>query len=73
MLKLLNFTSNIASLLFFILGGKVVWLLGGIMAVGQLLGAYLGSHLVISHGARVVKPMLVVVSIAISLKLLLSD
>ncbi len=71
--KILNLTSNIASLLFFIISGKVVWLLGGVMAVGQLFGAYLGSHLVIRHGAGIVRPVLVVVSIAVSLKLLLGD
>jgi hypothetical protein len=37
-----------------------------------MAGAWLGSHLVIRHGARVVRPLLVVVSLAVSLKLLLT-
>lgn len=68
--KLLNFTSNIASLLFFAFGGHVLWLLGLGMGLGQVAGAWLGSHLVIRHGARLVRPLLVSVSIVISLKLL---
>jgi uncharacterized membrane protein YfcA len=69
--KLLNLTSNLAALLFFLLGGHVVWSLALIMAGGQLAGGWLGAHLVIKHGARLVRPLLVVASLVISLKLLL--
>jgi uncharacterized protein len=71
--KLLNFTSNIASLLFFIIGGKVVWAVGLCMAAGQLAGAAIGSHLTMRHGGRIVRPVLVVVSIALTVKLVHSD
>lgn len=67
--KLLNFTSNLTALIFFMLGGQVVWSLAASMAVGQLIGAWLGSHLVLKHGAVLVRPILVVSSILISLKL----
>jgi len=70
--KLLNFTSNIAALLFFILGGKVVWLAGLVMAGGQLIGARLGAGMVISKGSRLVRPLLVITALTISVKLLLS-
>ncbi|GAJ69891.1 putative membrane protein YfcA [Vibrio sp. JCM 18904] len=42
--KILNFTSNIAALLFFILAGLPVWKLGLTMAVGGFLGAQLGGE-----------------------------
>lgn len=71
--KLLNFTSNIASLLFFAVGGHVLWLLGLAMGLAQVGGAWLGSHLVLRHGTRLIRPLLVTVCLAISLKLLLSD
>jgi len=71
--KILNFTSNIASLLFFALAGQVVWQVGLPMGLGQMAGAWIGSHLVIRHGARLIRPLLVVVSLAISMKLLLGD
>ncbi|WP_373507886.1 TSUP family transporter, partial [Thiocapsa sp.] len=67
--KLLNFTSNLAALIFFAIGGQVVWMVAASMAVGQLIGAWLGSHLVLKHGAVLVRPILVVSSTLISLKL----
>lgn len=71
--KLLNFTSNIASLLFFALGGHVIWSIGLGMGLGQVAGAWLGSHLVMRHGSVIIRPLLVVVSVAISIKLLLTE
>jgi uncharacterized protein len=68
--KLLNFTSNLAALLFFALAGQVVWIVAASMAVGQLIGAWLGSHLVLKHGAMLVRPILVASSILISIKLI---
>ncbi len=69
--KLLNFASNLAAILFFIPGGHVLWRYGLVMAAGQFLGAWLGAHLVGRHGARLIRPLLVAVSLAVSLKLLL--
>ena len=71
--KILNFTSNIASLMFFALAGEVIWQVGLPMGVAQMVGAWVGSHLVMRHGSRLIRPVLVAVSLAISLKLLLSD
>lgn len=71
--KVLNFTSNIASLIFFALAGQVVWQVGLPMGLAQMAGAWIGSHLVIRHGTRLIRPLLVIVSLAISIKLLLSE
>ena len=68
--KLLNFASNLAALLVFAAGGHVVWTVGLAMAVGQWVGAWVGAHLVIRHGARLVRPLLVAVSLLLSLRLL---
>ena len=68
--KLLNFTSNLAALLLFIAGGQVVWSLALAMAVGQFIGGWIGAHLVLSHGARLVRPALVMASLAVSAHLL---
>ena len=68
--KVLNFSTNIASLIFFALGGKVFWLLGGIMLIGQALGATLGSRMVMTKGSKIIKPLVVTMSIAMSVKLL---
>lgn len=67
--KLLNFATNIASLIFFILGGQVVWIVGLVMMAGQLVGAYLGSHMVVKGGAKFIRPVIVVVCFCMVAKL----
>ncbi|GGI96448.1 UPF0721 transmembrane protein [Shewanella hanedai] len=68
--KVLNFSTNIASLIFFAIGGKVFWLLGGIMLVGQAIGATLGSRMVLTKGTKIIKPLVVTMSLIMSVKLL---
>jgi uncharacterized membrane protein YfcA len=68
--KLLNLTSNVASVLFFALGGKMLWLLGLCMAAGAVLGGYLGSHTAMRFGARVIRPLLVTLSLALTARLI---
>jgi uncharacterized protein len=67
--KLLNFTSNIASLLLFLAGGHVNIALGLLMGMGQFAGARLGAGLAIRSGTALIRPMLVVVSSAMAVKL----
>lgn len=71
--KLLNFTSNLAALLCFALGGKVLWSAGLCMAAGQFLGARLGARLVIRQGSKLIRPLVVVISLLLSAKLLLAQ
>ncbi|CDH21297.1 sulfite exporter TauE/SafE family protein [Xenorhabdus bovienii] len=68
--KVLNFASNMGSLGFFILGGQVLWLLGLVMLIGQVIGARLGAGLVLSRGQKLIRPMLVTISFLMSIKLL---
>lgn len=68
--KILNFTSNFGSLLFFMFGGKVVWGTGLIMLLGAFCGARLGARLVLSRGQKLIRPMVVTVSAVMSAKLL---
>lgn len=68
--KVLNFTSNIAALIFFAIGGNIIWLAGFIMAAGQLLGGQLGARMVVSQGVRLVRPLIVIVTLVMSAKLL---
>lgn len=71
--KVLNFTSNLASLLFFAFGGHIVWMAGMVMALGQLIGGRLGAKLVLSKGTRLIKPLIVTVTLVLSIKLLLTS
>lgn len=66
--KLLNFTSNMASLVFFILGGKVLWVVGLSMMIGQALGASLGAHLAIKGGTKLIRPVIVLMCFAMLTK-----
>jgi uncharacterized membrane protein YfcA len=43
--KALNFSTNIASLIVFLAAGQVVWVVGVLMMLGQVIGAWIGSHL----------------------------
>lgn len=67
--KVLNFTSNLAGLIFFIVGGEVVWSIGLVMLVGQSIGARLGAKMVITKGRKLIRPMLITVSTIMSIKL----
>lgn len=42
--KPLNFATNIAALIVFLAAGQVVWSVGLLMMIGQVIGARLGSH-----------------------------
>jgi uncharacterized membrane protein YfcA len=68
--KLLNFASNFAAFIIFALKGYVIWELGLIMAVAQIGGANLGSRFAISNGEKVVRPVLVIVSVLLSIRIL---
>ncbi|SMO76169.1 TSUP family transporter [Paracoccus laeviglucosivorans] len=68
--KLLNFASNLGGLVAFAFVGKPLWLLGLAMAAAQIAGATLGARLAMRIGARVIKPLLVITSTALALRLI---
>lgn len=67
--KLLNLTSNLTALFFFFLGGKIYWLVGFLMLIGQLIGGYFGAKLVLNNGQRLIRPMVVTMSFLLTLKM----
>jgi uncharacterized membrane protein YfcA len=68
--KLLNLTSNVASVLIFAIGGEMFWLLGLCMAAGAMAGGWIGSHTAIRFGASLIRPLLVILSIGLTGRLL---
>lgn len=68
--KVINFTSNFASLIFFALGGAIVWKVGLIMMVGQFIGGTLGAKMVMTKGKKLIRPMLVTMSFIMVAKML---
>jgi uncharacterized membrane protein YfcA len=71
--KLLNLTSNFVSLLVLAASGSVVWKVGLVMAASQIVGGWLGSRAAIRFGANLIRPMLVIMSLAMTGKLLAND
>ena len=70
--KVLNLSSNFASFLVFQYKGFVIWELALIMAIAQVTGAYIGSKLAIKNGEKFVRPVIVFISIVLSLRILTS-
>ena len=68
--KVVNLTSNVASLLVFLWAGSVVFKVALVMIAGQLIGARLGSGLVLKHGAPFVRVVFLIVVFALTAKLL---
>ena len=69
--KAANFASNVAGLLTMLAGGHVLWIAGLTMAVGSIVGGQIGSHLAMRFGSRLIKPLLIVMSLALTAKMLL--
>ena len=70
--KVLNFTTNLGSLTFFIFFGDIYLTIGLVMGMGQVVGALIGAKLVISKGQKLIRPVIIFISFSMSLKLLLS-
>jgi uncharacterized membrane protein YfcA len=64
--KVVNAATNISAIAFFASHGPILWVVGLTMAVCNLTGSYVGTHLALKHGAVFVrKAFLCVVSVLI--------
>ena len=68
--KLLNLASNLGGLAAFALTGKPLWAVGLAMGLAQIAGARIGSGLAMRAGARLIKPLLVLTSTLLALRLI---
>ena len=68
--KVMNFASNLSSLIFFLMAGQVVFSAGLAMGFGQLLGARAGSKMVVARGTTFIRPIFISVVLIITGKLL---
>ena len=66
--KPLNFATNIASLIVFIAAGKVVWLIGGLMMIGQVIGAWLGAKCLFIANPKYIRALVVLMCFAMLIK-----
>ena len=68
--KVMVLSVNGVSATIFIIGGHVVWSLAIAMSLAQIIGARLGSNMVISRGAALVQPVIITVTLIVAMKLL---
>jgi uncharacterized membrane protein YfcA len=68
--KLLNLASNLAGLVVLMWGGHVLWSLGLTMSAASIAGGQLGAFGAMRFGAGAARPLLIVVSLALTAKLL---
>lgn len=69
MAKVLNLGSNVGALAFFAATGHVIWHLGAVLAVCNVIGALLGSRTALSRGSGFVRIVLLVVVIGMVVRL----
>ena len=68
--KIINLTSNITSLVIFLLNGEVILTLGVAAAICNMVGGYIGAGLVMKNGAKLVKPSIIFVLFLLAIKIL---
>ena len=68
--KVANSASNVASIVMFALSGKVLWAVGIPAALCGIAGNYVGSGLALKNGAKVIRPMFLVVLSLLVIRLL---
>lgn len=66
-----NSAFTLIALLVFALHGEVRWVVGLLLAVGMGLGGWIGSHLAVAGGEKVIRVVLTIAVLVMSLKLLL--
>jgi uncharacterized protein len=67
--KVVNFASNVAAALLFAWKGVVLWHISLPMAVAQFAGGWVGAHLAVRGGDKVIRRVVLAVVIALVLKL----
>lgn len=68
--KVINLTTNLTSLVVFLLNGQVLIPLGLAAAVCNMIGGYIGAGLVMTQGSRIVRPSILLVLLLLLLKVI---
>ena len=67
--KIANFASNVAAAAIFAERGVVVWSIALPMAGAQLLGGFLGAHIAVRRGDRLIRAVVLAVVLALVVKI----
>lgn len=70
--RVLNFVSNISALITFAIHRQVNYALGLPVLIAMICGAGLGSKIALNNGAKLVKPIFIIMSLAVAIKMLLN-
>jgi hypothetical protein len=70
--KVLNFISNITSLVIFVFNGQIDYKLGIPVALSMVVGARFGTKIAILRGSKIIKPIFVSISLCLAAKMLYS-
>ncbi len=68
MAKTMNFATNIASVLVFLAYGQVIFSIGILMMIGQIIGAYIGSHFLVKINPNHLKIIVVIMCFTMLIK-----
>lgn len=71
--KLLNFSTNIASLIVFIMMGQIAWCIGFAMMAGQALGAWFGSLFLLKINPKYLRALVVFMCVGTLIKYAFSN
>lgn len=69
--KILNFVSNITALILFAFNGRIEYLYGIPVAIFMIIGAQIGTKFALNKGIKVIKPIFIVMSLAVAVKMLI--
>jgi uncharacterized membrane protein YfcA len=70
--KPLNFASNIAGFIVFFSFGHIAFLIGILMMMGQMIGAFFGTHYLLKANPLIIRLLIVIISISMLIKYMLS-
>jgi len=64
------FLYTIPALLVFVFRGDVIWWMGLVLAAGNALGAWLGTHFAVKKGEKLIRIVLLLAMLAMAVKLI---
>ncbi len=67
--KVLNLTSNVTSLILFMINGQIIYKVGIVFGLSMIVGANVGSRLAIKNGTKFIKPIFLLMALAVVFKL----
>lgn len=69
--KVINLTTNLTSLVIFILNGQVLFQVGIIAALCNMAGGYIGAGMVMKNGAKIARPSIMLVLVLLVVKVIM--